>query len=171
MAGSRAVIIATRRGAKNPDIAIEGVSCLGRCDRAPAACVSIQGEENDRFYHSKTVVQLRAVLQACLDGNPPPSDSDAPHEGECAAWMVDPYAGGTRDYGAVRAAVALRDASIKRSADLLAQKHHRWTGRGERLFQEAGSDQARCGLTFPVEQQIADAVLAWQTGSDFKGRA
>src|SRR5436309_11289277 len=29
---------------------VEGVSCLGRCDRAPAACIAVTGTEHDFFY-------------------------------------------------------------------------------------------------------------------------
>src|SRR5437764_15412406 len=44
-------------GLTDDEIAIEGASCLGRCDRAPAACVSIQGSEHERYYLGKSTAQ------------------------------------------------------------------------------------------------------------------
>src|SRR5262245_34573201 len=40
MAGSSEILKALQ-SRPDPDVAVEGVSCLGRCDRAPAACVRL----------------------------------------------------------------------------------------------------------------------------------
>src|SRR6478736_258474 len=45
----------------NGMINVEGVSCLGRCDRAPAACVSITGSERDCFYLKRSVAELKQI--------------------------------------------------------------------------------------------------------------
>src|SRR4051812_22385449 len=36
------------------EVGIEGTSCLGRCDRAPAACLLVQGAEHERYYCART---------------------------------------------------------------------------------------------------------------------
>ncbi len=44
-------------------IAVEGVSCLGRCDRAPAACVAVTGSEHEYFYHGRSANELRRIAE------------------------------------------------------------------------------------------------------------
>src|SRR5438105_15930893 len=45
----------------NGMINLEGVSCLGRCDRAPAACVAVTGSEHDFFYFKRSAVELKQI--------------------------------------------------------------------------------------------------------------
>src|SRR5947207_15976168 len=45
-------------------IHVEGGSCLGRCDRAPAACVSVTGPEHDCFYLARSPAELTGIAQA-----------------------------------------------------------------------------------------------------------
>src|SRR5215213_8393082 len=48
MAGSRQMLRELNSLGNGP-VAVQGVSCLGRCDRAPAACVAIAGAEHESY--------------------------------------------------------------------------------------------------------------------------
>ena len=50
------------------EIAVEGTSCLGRCDRAPAACLLAQGAEHEHYYLGRSSEELRTIVAAALDG-------------------------------------------------------------------------------------------------------
>ncbi|MES2569924.1 MAG: NAD(P)H-dependent oxidoreductase subunit E, partial [Verrucomicrobiota bacterium] len=41
------------------DVAVEGVSCLGRCDRAAAACVTVQGAEHESYFLGRSTAELK----------------------------------------------------------------------------------------------------------------
>src|SRR6516164_1323581 len=49
-------------------IHVEGVSCLGRCDRAPAACVSVTGSQHDCFYLKRSADELKEIAQGWSRG-------------------------------------------------------------------------------------------------------
>src|SRR4051812_17857268 len=75
LAGSRR-LLAELDGLTSEQFAIEGVSCLGRCDRAPAACVAIQGEHHDHYYLGRSAAELREIVTQSLAGKPPAADRD-----------------------------------------------------------------------------------------------
>jgi len=110
-------------------VCVEGVSCLGRCDRAPAVWVeklNMPDDEHAWVYTQKTQKQLEDILRKLAAGeNPPEADSDAkyaPHtnsnrtyssptlrEGEppalaAAGWSLDIYGRQRwpRDYRAIK---------------------------------------------------------------------
>src|SRR4051812_44213367 len=62
-------------------VCVEGVSCLGRCDRAPAVWVEkrpMPEGEHAWVYTQKTQKELEAVLKALAAGDEPPAqDTDA----------------------------------------------------------------------------------------------
>jgi len=74
-------------------INVEGVSCLGRCDRAPAACVSITGSEHDYFYLKRSAAELKQIAQDWLRGEARPADHDIDQPFSPAPVTIDPYAG------------------------------------------------------------------------------
>src|SRR5438105_13487146 len=45
-------------------VTVEGTSCLGRCDRAPAACLSAQGSEAEDYYLGRSANELKAIVAA-----------------------------------------------------------------------------------------------------------
>lgn len=57
-------------------VGIEGASCLGRCDRAPAACIAIQGSEHESYYLGKSTAELRDIIGKTLKGESPAPDHD-----------------------------------------------------------------------------------------------
>src|SRR4029079_2765006 len=67
-------------GLTNDDIAVEGASCLGRCDRAPAACIAVQGSGHEHYYLGKSATELRELASKAIGGAMPASDRDIDHE-------------------------------------------------------------------------------------------
>ena len=161
MAGSADII--SKLASLNGRVAVKGVSCLGRCDRAPAACVSIQGHEHDPYYLGRTADQLRIIVEACAADAPPKPDLDADHTGLPAASKINPYAV-TPDYAGVRKALELRDASLDASSQILAEKHW-WNPKQLDYFKLAAILQTR--VDFPMDKQMTDAVRCWQTEGDW----
>ena len=97
------------------EIVVEGVSCLGRCDRAPALCASRHGDKpiHEHVYVGGNQVsdRLASIVQRLIAGEDVPADHDADYTGATtgfAAWKLNVY--GRRPelgpYGAVRKFVA-----------------------------------------------------------------
>ena len=86
-------------------LVIEGTSCLGRCDRAPAVSISrsVKTPENgvdheksfhDRIYAGLTPKDLKIVLQSIManDLDPPEDTPDWSHSVvDRASWLIDLY--------------------------------------------------------------------------------
>ncbi|HKV03552.1 MAG TPA: NADH-ubiquinone oxidoreductase-F iron-sulfur binding region domain-containing protein [Candidatus Acidoferrales bacterium] len=81
------------------DATVRGVSCLGRCDHAPAVAV------NDRIYAGMAEVQVEEVIRGVLSQEELPEPARSIRGVKCAS---DPYAAGDR-YGVVKRLVASRD--------------------------------------------------------------
>jgi NADH:ubiquinone oxidoreductase subunit F (NADH-binding) len=109
-------------------IRVEGVSCLGRCDRAPAVSIVLQqapgeaagdrhsnagqGREHEFYYFGCNADELKQIVGACVDGKASSveSDRDAGRLGYPSSdWTIDPYRDDIRDYKSVRKVVAARD--------------------------------------------------------------
>lgn len=94
--------------AKAGDVSIEGVSCLGRCDRAPVCVVNRNTSDSafhDFVYAGRSPEELQKIASDIIAGNQPaPPDTDAEYEcaGNQGDWQIDVYRGGERDYRAVR---------------------------------------------------------------------
>src|SRR4051812_13900440 len=146
------------------DFGIEGTSCLGRCDRAPAACIAIQGSEHDRYYLGKSATELREVVAACVKGEPPAPDHDIDQTFVRDDCLIDPYKGAAAEYHAVRAAIGARDHSISAAMEQLKSKPG-WTPSMLEKFRLAATRQMR--VDFEMEPQVRDAVRAWQTEDDW----
>jgi NADH:ubiquinone oxidoreductase subunit F (NADH-binding)/NADH:ubiquinone oxidoreductase subunit E len=74
-------------------VEVAGVSCLGQCDHAPAACV------DDFVYWDKTARDLRTLVDRALEGEELPRQ----HAGnERVEWKIDPYWGRVPSYDLVR---------------------------------------------------------------------
>lgn len=85
--------------AKEGHIVIEGTSCLGRCDRAPAVTVSRHAHDaseasfHDRVYAGLPASELFRVLSKIIDGDfPPPATTDAARGIDRTNWQIDIYA-------------------------------------------------------------------------------
>src|ERR1700690_1700423 len=83
----------------NPDVAISSVSCLGRCDRAPAIAI------NDQIFTDLAAIQVHAMIGELLSGVPLSAGPHANHRVSCA---IDPYQS-EAPYQAVRNFLKSRD--------------------------------------------------------------
>lgn len=78
-----------KKHANDPAVAIEAVSCLGRCDRAPAVIIN-----DEHLYVQRTTKQIDQVIQAEKQEKPlvetlsPDSDTDHPPYNS-ATWEVE----------------------------------------------------------------------------------
>jgi NADH:ubiquinone oxidoreductase subunit E len=87
------------RGQKAEDLSIRDVSCLGRCDKAPAFSV------NDRIYCGLEASAAVALVSDSLSGRKlPPEPRDRPQR----AVVSDPY-NGHSDYSVIRRFVETRN--------------------------------------------------------------
>jgi NADH:ubiquinone oxidoreductase subunit F (NADH-binding)/NADH:ubiquinone oxidoreductase subunit E len=145
-------------------VGIEGVSCLGRCDRAPAACISVDGSEHEQYYLARSIDELKAIVGASLQGKHPAPDHDADQTFIHDDVLIDPYKGDLPDYRGVRLAVAARDASLTKAMELLKSKPG-WTAGMLENFRIAAARQTRVG--FEVEPAVREAVRCWQTEKDW----
>jgi NADH:ubiquinone oxidoreductase subunit F (NADH-binding)/NADH:ubiquinone oxidoreductase subunit E len=68
-------------------LAVEGVSCLGRCDRAPVACI------NDHNHVAASPEKLAAFVRDAVSGVPSAGDLDADLPADPATWLIEPSAG------------------------------------------------------------------------------
>jgi NADH:ubiquinone oxidoreductase subunit F (NADH-binding)/NADH:ubiquinone oxidoreductase subunit E len=80
-------------------VVVKPVSCLGRCDRAPAAAI------NDTIVDDLSTASLVGHVDALLGGGSVPPQEAAPPAGRL---LLDPY-DGERPYQAVRDLIASRD--------------------------------------------------------------
>ena len=87
------------RHAGDQDVAIHNVSCLGRCDEAPAVSI------NDHIFAGVSENRLREMVLSLLAEGPLP---ESPHAHRGVSCATDPYKSQER-YGAVRNLVESRD--------------------------------------------------------------
>jgi NADH:ubiquinone oxidoreductase subunit F (NADH-binding)/NADH:ubiquinone oxidoreductase subunit E len=101
-----------------------GVSCLGRCDRAPAVRVHEVG--NDHSHHhvrallGRSLDEVRSIVQQILSGHAPsnlPDDRDADYllPQPASEWRIDIYRGRPSEE---------RYASIRKYLDVLTPEGH-----------------------------------------------
>ena len=148
----------------NKEVALEGTSCLGRCDRAPAACLALQGGEHEHYYLGRSADELSAIVTAALAGSPLPPNHDTEKQYHEAGWTIDPYQGTTPDYRAVRAALAARDASIDGAVRILSARPD-WTLEMLEQFRMAARRQMRVDIV--LKPAVREAVRAWETEGDW----
>ena len=151
-------------GLTSDDVGIEGVSCLGRCDRAPAACILTQGSAHERNYLGRSADELKAIVAASLKGEPPAVDLDSEHALRATNVRIDPYEEDSPDYRAVRRAIEARDASLNAAAETLRTNAHFSPGFLEN-FRIGALRQLR--VDFPIEPAVREAIRAWQTEDDW----
>lgn len=76
-------------------VVVEGVSCLGRCDRAPALSISRYGHEDhfhDAVYAGRSPDDVERTVRSIIAGQTPPPDLDAGHAIDRSNWEIDVYA-------------------------------------------------------------------------------
>jgi NADH:ubiquinone oxidoreductase subunit F (NADH-binding)/NADH:ubiquinone oxidoreductase subunit E len=149
----------------NDEVQVQGASCLGRCDRAPAACVALRGSEREDYYLARSGAELKEIVAAHLNGaTPPKPDLDVDWHCIGGKTVIDPYEGGPPDYRAVRAAVAARDESLTKAMDFLSKKPG-WTPRALENFRLTALGQLKSDA--PIEAAVQAAADAWMTEDDW----
>jgi len=93
--------------AKLDDVRVEGVSCLGRCDRAPVAWVERQPMHDDEqawVYALDSAENFCDLIRTLAPGTERPEpDSDLGYKTAInSGWTIDPYPAGAAKYAAVR---------------------------------------------------------------------
>jgi len=146
------------------EFTVEGVSCLGRCDRAPAACVLRAGAAHESYYHARSTEDLQAIAQACLNGTLPPADHDVDLPNPMVEAAIDVARDGVTEYAGVLKALAARDASLEAAVQLLKTTKQWPTERAEQFRLGA---VRRMPVGAVVDPEVAKAVLAWQTEADW----
>jgi NADH:ubiquinone oxidoreductase subunit F (NADH-binding)/NADH:ubiquinone oxidoreductase subunit E len=96
-------------------LTIEGVSCLGRCDRAPVACI------NHRVYAGRPQAQLVSLVQEFLAGKTPPPDRDGDQDRDTSAWNINPYRD-AEPYEAVRRFLALSEVEREKERNRIVEE-------------------------------------------------
>ena len=140
-------------------VAVEGVSCLGRCDRAPATCVAITGSEHEYYYLGRSAGELKEIAEDWLRGEPRAADHDADQPFSSAPIAIDPYAGEEPTYAGVIKALAVRDAALDNAVNTLS-RNAGW--RPDKLAQfRQGAIETRVERTMAPD--VADAVRCWNT--------
>jgi formate dehydrogenase beta subunit len=156
--------IAELRATAGEHVEIKGVSCLGRCDRAAAACISTPGSEHDDYYLGRSTEQLREIVAAHLRGEPPPPDLDAGQDFGAENFVINPYRGKVPDYAAALKAISIRDTALEEATKILATKFSWPPVRIEQFRQSVlhRHNAAQCD-----DAGIGDAVMAWASDKDW----
>jgi NADH:ubiquinone oxidoreductase subunit F (NADH-binding)/NADH:ubiquinone oxidoreductase subunit E len=163
MAGSRQTI-EKLQAAFPKDVEVKGVSCLGRCDRPAAACLSVASDEHETYQLNRTAEELEAIVRNVLQGQTPPHDSDRRGPEHSPQFQIDPYAGNPCDYSAVKKIVLERNASIAAAAKVAAEKLNLGPHQLEEFRQRAVGETSNFAVSNP---EVDPAVLAWQTDKDW----
>jgi NADH:ubiquinone oxidoreductase subunit F (NADH-binding)/NADH:ubiquinone oxidoreductase subunit E len=115
------------------EVSIEAVSCLGRCDRAPAACFAVQqassgnghaaahDHDQELYFLGRSPNELLQIARSSIEakGLRPREDHDADLPDAAANWTIDPYKGSPGAYDAVKKALEARRQSPDAWADAL----------------------------------------------------
>ena len=151
-------------GLTNEEVAVEGTSCLGRCDRAPAASLFVQGSGHECYYLRRSCAELRTIIATARSGTPPAPDHDLDQSYLGGEVKIDPYKGTVPDYRGVRAAIAARDASLAEAIKRLETRPE-WTLEMLEEFRLAAVRQLR--VDFELNPEVLAAVRCWQTEADW----
>jgi NADH:ubiquinone oxidoreductase subunit F (NADH-binding)/NADH:ubiquinone oxidoreductase subunit E len=141
-------------------VEIKGVSCLGRCDRAPAAAVAVAGSEHDSYYLGRSTVELRAIVEAHLRGETPAPDTDAAQGYAASNFTINPYGKKRADYAGVLKAIELRDAALDAAAKILAAKYD-WAPARIEQFRLAAL--GRLSADACPDAVVGQAITCWGT--------
>jgi formate dehydrogenase beta subunit len=95
----RAELASRFTGMRAEDVQLKDVSCLGRCDRAPAAAV------NDAIFDGVSAEQVEQLARRAMRGEEVHAEHPQTERVACAS---DPYADGEK-YGAARRLLSTRD--------------------------------------------------------------
>lgn len=146
------------------DVEVKGVSCVGRCDRAAAACVAVAGAGHEHYYLGRTTAELKAIVESHRTGAEATPDTDADQGYRGSSFIANPYGESEPDYAAVLKAISARDAALAAAVQILETQFD-WSPVRIEQFRRAALTRAT-GEEFP-DEEIAKAVTAWATDRDW----
>ena len=155
--------IAKLQAAAGEHVEIKGVSCLGRCDRAAAACVSTPGAEHDDYYLGRTAEELQQIINARLNGETPDPDLDINRGYKPTDFQINPYVEGVPEYAAALRVISVRNTALDAAAKVLESKG--WSPVRIEQFRRAAA--ARLDAAACPDEEIAEAVTAFGTERDW----
>ena len=156
--------IAELRATCGENVEVKGVSCLGRCDRAAAACVSIPGLEHDDYYLGRSAEQLKEIVAAHLRGETPTPDLDTGQNFGTENFVINPYRGKTPDYAAALKAISIRDTALEEATKILET---RFSWPPVRIEQFRQSVLLRHNAAQCADEEIGTAVMNWAGDKDW----
>jgi NADH:ubiquinone oxidoreductase subunit F (NADH-binding)/NADH:ubiquinone oxidoreductase subunit E len=89
--GGAKEIMARLRKLEGEHVEVKGMSCVGRCDRAPAACVALAGHEHESYYLARDAEGMAQIVQACVADQPPRPDLDIDIDFGAEQFEINPY--------------------------------------------------------------------------------
>lgn len=131
---------------------------------AAAAAKAHEHAQTEFYYLGRPVEEIEAIARLCLAGQPPPSDKDAGLAYKAADWTIDPYRGQPSSYAAAIKIAQLRDESLKKAMEKL-QSERSWSHDKAEQFRRAA--RRRLWIDEDLDDQVLEAVLAWQTNQDW----
>lgn len=131
---------------------------------AAAAAKAAEHHPHEFYYLGRPVEEIEAIARLCLAGQPPPADKDAGLAYKAADWTIDPYHGQPSSYAAAIKVAQLRDESLKKAMEKL-QSERNWNHDRAEQFRRAA--RRRLWLDEELDDKVLEAVLAWQTNSDW----
>lgn len=116
--------------AADQNICVESVSCLGRCDRAPA--IVVEQDAHESVYLKRGAADFQNIIVATSKGNPPLPDLDDGIERQTAEpWKIDCYgANQIPPYSAVRRLTDAREKELERDKIIKALETGQLLGMG-----------------------------------------
>lgn len=86
------------------EVHVCGVSCLGRCDRPPAALAHASGvTDGEKLLAARSEQDLKDTIDVLMEGRQPVFDSDVAHaQQQVGKWDMDMYDGSACSYDAVK---------------------------------------------------------------------
>jgi NADH:ubiquinone oxidoreductase subunit F (NADH-binding)/NADH:ubiquinone oxidoreductase subunit E len=144
-------------------VSVQGASCMGRCDRAPAACVSLRDSEHEEYYLGRTTQELKQIVANHVRGESAAPDHDVNHSPSPERWLIDPYAEQAAQYGGVLKAIERRNTALEAATRTLSQ-NFKWHAGQIEEFRRAAIDYDGERV---MDSEVVEAVRCWRTGDDW----
>jgi len=164
LAGSASTLEELRAKLPGESVEVRGVSCLGRCDRAAAACVGTTASEHDHYYLGRSAGELREIVDAHLRGEVPTPDLDADLGYKASNFVINAYGENAPNYAGVLKAISIRDTALDAAAQVL-QSSFNWSPVRIEQFRRAA--MSRLDADACPDEEIGKAVIAFCTDKDW----
>jgi NADH:ubiquinone oxidoreductase subunit F (NADH-binding)/NADH:ubiquinone oxidoreductase subunit E/NAD-dependent dihydropyrimidine dehydrogenase PreA subunit len=150
------------------ELAVHGVSCLGRCDRAPAVRINhkldLKSQEDaqevrieHKLFLGRSLDELRCTVRALRSSKSPDADSDANNPGiDPSKWKIDIYGDAVSDFHVVRDCLQntnviglLKEARLLGMGGAGVEAHQKWNdvkkAKGDVKYVVCNADESEPG--------------------------